>query len=384
MGKSGEKRVEFCKKAIVFLSALCVLTLCAARPSAAEAQVYSSAIVIEQSSLRVLSGENIHARLPMASTTKIATAFAVIKNVPDLDQVVVIPKEAVGIEGSSIYLKEGEKLTFKQLLYGLMLRSGNDAAAALAIAASGSVQEFVALMNKEAAGLGLADTHFANPHGLNAENHYTSAYDLAVITSKAMESELFCQIISSKTAKIPYYDGGERFLANKNKMLWSYEGGNGVKTGYTKAAGRCLVASARRQGMQVISVVLNCGDMWAKCAYLMDYAFSNYKMRLLYRAEENALLAPVEGGSKKCVLLMPEMSPRYPLTNEEYNNLKTEAEVPENLCAPIKLGDTAGKIKVYSGDCLLFSGNLYTMQNVNKKGIFGSVTGNFDETAESA
>lgn len=238
----------------------------------------SSYIVIEQSTGKVLKGQNIHARLPMASTTKVMTAYTIIKNVKDLDRQITIDKRAVGVEGSSIYLQEGEKLTFRELLYGLMMRSGNDSAVALAIGMSGSEEEFVKMMNYEAKLLGLRNTNFTNPHGLHNDNHYTSSYDLAKITAEAYKYDTFREVVGCKNIKISNYDGGYRYLVNKNKMLNNYKDANGVKTGFTKRAGRCLVAGAKRNDMQLISVVLNVPDMYNMCSYLLDYGFENYNM----------------------------------------------------------------------------------------------------------
>ena len=201
-------------------------------------------IVMEQSGY-VLSAGNAHTRMGMASTTKIMTALLAIERL-DPETVVTVPKEAVGIEGSSIYLTEGEQITVSDLLYGLMLESGNDAATALAIAAGGTVEDFVRLMNERAAELGLEDTHFSNPHGLSADDHYTTAYDLARLTCAALENETFAAIVSCKTKTI---SDGRRYLSNHNRLLRSYEGCIGVKTGYTLATGRTLVTAAERDGL---------------------------------------------------------------------------------------------------------------------------------------
>lgn len=266
------------KKHIFLYSLLCliaVFSIC--RPvNIAYAKPVSSYIVINAKDNKVIKGENIHARLPMASTTKIMTAYTVIKNFVDLDLKVKVDKLAVGIEGSSIYLQEGEELSIRELLYGLMLRSGNDSAVALAIATYGSVDNFVKQMNYEAKLLNLENTHFTNPHGLNNENHYTSAYDLAIITSEAYKYKDFVDIVSCKNITI---NGKEypRCMKNKNKLLFNYDGANGVKTGFTKKAGRCLVGGAKKDGVQLISVVLNVPDMFEQTKYLLDYGFKHIK-----------------------------------------------------------------------------------------------------------
>ncbi|MBQ3755276.1 MAG: D-alanyl-D-alanine carboxypeptidase [Clostridia bacterium] len=244
----------------------------------------SGKVLIEQTSKRVLFGENENAKLYPASTTKVLTALCVLNNLP-LDRIVKVPKEAEGVEGSSLYLRAGQNITVEDLLFGLMLRSGNDAAIALAIETSGSVQDFASLMNKTAKECGAINSNFVNPHGLQDENHYTTALDLAKITVKAYENPDFVRIVSSMSRKITV-DGVETVIANKNKMLKNYNGANGVKTGFTKASGRCLISGAKREDMQLISVVLNCGDMWNESVRLLDFGFDNFYMMPL----DNALL----------------------------------------------------------------------------------------------
>ena len=234
----------------------------------------SATIVMEQSSKKVLSSNNSRVRLAMASTTKIMTALVVLDNIIDVDVQLAIPEQAVGVEGSSVYLRRNEIWSIRDLLYALMLRSGNDAAVALAIAVGGSVQGFVDMMNAKAQELGLSDTHFINPHGLHDDNHYTTAYDLAIITANAMQNSLFKTIVSAKSYVVEgNYTHDKYYFGNKNKMLLMMEGADGVKTGYTKNSGRCLVSSATRQGKQLICVVLNVHDMWNVSKNLLEKGF---------------------------------------------------------------------------------------------------------------
>ncbi len=220
---------------------------------------------------KVYFASNENVRLPMASTTKIMTALVTIENVK-LDEKVKIPRSATGIEGSSVYLKEGEVLTVEELLYCLMLRSGNDAATALALFVAGSVDDFVTMMNITAERLELNNTHFANPHGLHDENHYTTAYDLCKLACFCMNNNEFKRIVSTKNVRVGQGESS-RYLINKNKTLNSYRGGNGVKTGFTKKAGRCLVAASERENTQVVAVALNTPDMFEVCYNLMDKTF---------------------------------------------------------------------------------------------------------------
>lgn len=238
----------------------------------------SATIVVDQKSKKILSSSNAHVRLAMASTTKIMTAMVVLDNVVDVDVQLAIPQEAVGVEGSSVYLKRNEIWSVRDLLYALMLRSGNDAAVALSIAVGGSVQGFVDMMNAKASELGLKDTHFTNPHGLHDDNHYTTAYDLAIITAEAMKNPLFKSIVSAKSYVVEgNYTHDRYYLGNKNKMLIMMEGADGVKTGYTKNSGRCLVSSATRGDTQLICVVLNVHDMWNVSKNLLEKGFEQVK-----------------------------------------------------------------------------------------------------------
>lgn len=230
-----------------------------------------SAILIEAASGEIVYEKNAYEKLPMASTTKIMTALVAIEQC-DLSQTVTIPSDAVGIEGSSLYLKEGEKLTMLQLLYGLMLQSANDAAVAIAIECAGSVDDFAVLMNQKASELGLKNTHFSNPNGLDEEDHYTTAYDLAQLTAYALKNETFAKIVSTYK-----YDIGDRIVVNHNKLLQTYEGACGVKTGFTKRSGRCLVSAAERNGVKLICVTINDGDDWRDHSSLLDYGFTQYK-----------------------------------------------------------------------------------------------------------
>ena len=265
----------FHKEKAVLIALLVLLFLALLTLPVADAQAYnrtSAILLIDAESGEVLHEENADLKMEIASTTKILTAITVIENA-DVLQRVRIPKRAVGVEGSSIYLKEGEKLTVKDLLYGLMLRSGNDSAVALALHLGGTEEHFVKMMNIRAEMLGLNDTHYANPHGLHDENHYTSCYDLCKLGCIAMKNPLFKEIVSTKKITIGEKES-QRSIANKKKILFQYEGGNGIKTGYTRAAGRCLVSAAERKGVQLVAAVLNVPDMFGVCSSLMDYGFT--------------------------------------------------------------------------------------------------------------
>lgn len=241
----------------------------------ADALSRSACISEELYSGTVLQESNADVALPMASTTKIMTALLICEDC-DLDRVVIVPDCAVGVEGSSIYLKKGEEIDVRDLLYGLMLRSGNDSATALAVIHSGSVDKFTDDMNARALELGAKSTHFTNPSGLPDDDHYTTARDLCAIARAAMQNDIFRKVVGTKN-----WNGAYRSYSNKNKMLYNYDGATGVKTGYTLKAGRCLVSSAMRGGMEIVTVVLNEYDMYGKSAALLDYGFENYEVAVL-------------------------------------------------------------------------------------------------------
>lgn len=245
-----------------------------------------AAALIDVTSGRILYSSRGDEPMLIASLTKIMTALVAIEN-GDITSKVKVGKNAFAKEGSSLYLKLGEEMTLKDMLYGLMLRSGNDAATAIAEHVGGSEQGFVYLMNAKAQELNLKNTHFANPHGLDAEGHFSSANDLAVLTAYAMHNPVFKEIVASKekTADNPYEKWDYKW-SNKNKMLRLYEGADGVKTGYTKKALRCLVSSATRDGQQLVAVTLNDGNDWNDHASLLDFGFNHYPLKTLVERGE--------------------------------------------------------------------------------------------------
>ena len=266
------------RRILCLATVLCLFLVCSTynmpkRLKCASAECVSAGkaeCVIELKTGRILHEKDAELRLPMASTTKILTAVTALEHCKNLDEEIVIPQAAVGIEGSSGYLQYGDKYTVEDLLYGLMLRSGNDCATALALHFGGEVSSFCAKMNIIAQKAGALNSHFENPHGLPCEKHYTTARDLCYITRYAMQNEDFSRIVATK-----FYE--PRQWKNKNKLLSTYEGAIGVKTGYTKEAGRCLVSAARRGDRVLICTVLNCGPMYERSAELLDKAFALYE-----------------------------------------------------------------------------------------------------------
>ena len=306
----------------------------------------------------------------MASTTKIMTAIVALEY-GKLDEVITIPPEASGVEGSSIWLSPGEQHTLEDLLYGLMLRSGNDAATAIAIHIGGSVEGFVKLMNEMANKIGAVNSNFRNPHGLPDNDHYTTAYDLALITSYGLKIPTFKTIVSTKYKTIPW-DGHEwdRVMMNKNKLLWEYEGANGVKTGFTKKAGRCLVASSVRDGMQLVAVVLNCGPMFEESALLLDYGFNNYHNQEFFVKDEFISVIPVNHGKMEKLNLVAGKEFSMALTGNEKDHVRMEVVLPETIEAPITLGQQFGSIKIYFDNHLMDEIPVIASESIDKRNFW--------------
>lgn len=319
----------------------------------------SGNVVIEATTCRIMSGSNYDVKLPMASTTKVITA-AIAVNSGKLDDLVIIPKEACGIEGSSIYLREGEKLTLRDLVYGLMLRSGNDAAEAIALYLGGSIENFATMMNDYARHVGANNTNFVNPHGLHDDNHYTTAYDLAIMTAKALESDEYRKIVSCKNYKIESTGFETRYIANKNKMLNMYDGAIGVKTGYTKIAGRCLVSAAERDGVRAISVVLNEPNMWEKSIDNLDFAFNN--CRSIRLAEADKIIGNYHiAKQNKTIFYGLKENVDY-IDFDKNTNLNYEIIIDEIDAKKAKIGSCVGKICFYAQKHLIFERKLYTIE----------------------
>lgn len=232
-------------------------------------------IAIDANSGRIISSKNANKKMPMASTTKIMTTILAIENTKNLDTIIEIPESCTNIEGSSLYLKPKQKVSIIDLLYGTMHRSGNDAALALAnYVGKNNIDNFIKMMNNKAKELGAYNTNFTNPNGLHNDDHYTTAYDLALISQYAMKNDIFREISSSKSYKAKSLN---TIIYNKNKVVHQYSGGTGIKIGYTKAAGRCLAASAKNENTEIIVVLLNDGSWFNDSYKIFDWAFDNFK-----------------------------------------------------------------------------------------------------------
>lgn len=299
-----------------------------------------AACVMEMQTGRVLFESNMHARLPMASTTKVMTALLALE-LGDPQSMVTCSQNAFGVSGTSIYLQQGESLTLSDMLLGLMLASGNDAAVAISEHIGGTTAQFVEMMNDRAREIGAVNTHFANPHGLPDDNHYTTAYDLALITREAMKNEAFRQLVSTQQASIPWegrtYD---RQLRNKNKLLSAYQGATGVKTGYTSKAGRCLAFGAAREGMEIVGAVLCCGDWFDEAARLMDGCFDTYAMTdVLGLTKSAGQMAVTDGKSAEVGMCLMDAL-RAPMAEGE--TAQIVLDVPGSVSAPVYPGMRLG------------------------------------------
>ena len=319
---------------------------------------------------KVLYEYNKDVKLPMASTTKIITAIVTLENCDDLDKLITVADESVGIEGTSIYLRKNEQISIRNLLYGLILASGNDAATALAYEIGGSEEKFVEMMNDFVKRLGLTNTQLKNPHGLDADGHYTSAYDLAAITNYALNNETFLEIVSTKTKVLNEGEPNVRYLRNKNKLLFSEEGCIGVKTGFTDNAGRCLVNACERDGMRVVSVVLNCGPMFEECDRLNNLAFDEYKLKTFVEPYGFVGNVNVVDGDKNEISVATIKGFSTVIKKSEAENYRVEFDVPESVTAPISKSDEIGKVTVFYKDEIIYEDSVYStseIENINLK-----------------
>ncbi len=347
-----------------FALILCVLTF--SLPCAALEVSARSAILYEPATDSVLFEKNIHERRAIASTTKIMTAVVVLENA-DVSELVTVPESCAGIEGTSMYLKAGEKLSVSDLLYGMLLQSGNDAANTLAYhVGDGDISRFVEMMNETAERIGLSNTNFKNPSGLPDDEHYSTAFDMALLAEYALEVEGFSEIVSTKQKNV-----AGRVLVNHNKLLRGYNGANGFKTGYTKVAGRCLVSGALRDNMQLIAITLSAPDDWNDHKKLFDFGFSNF---LLYKDSPSCgetSEVSVVGGDDKVISV--SSAGEVSLLHNESDEIERVVYLPRFIYAPISRGDVVGKVEYYkNGECIEVSSLIScdTVAEYRKPSIF--------------
>lgn len=326
-------KLLFC---LVFMTVLCT-----GHVNAYSAAAYA---VISAETGTLLDGIQENQRLPMASTTKIMTGLLAAEET-DIDRIITVSDSCAGIEGSSMYLKAGEQLPLRDVLYGLMLCSGNDAAECIAEECGGR-DTFVERMNIRAQELGLTDTHFDNPSGLDGATHYTTAYELAKLAAAALQNETFAEVVSTKS-----YTSGTRTMVNHNKMLSLYKGAVGVKTGYTMSAGRCLVSAAQRNGRTVVAVTLNDRNDWNDHAQMLDAAFETMQEQQWAKAGEAACTIPVETGTKAAVNAVYAEDLSACLLQEEKAELQVSCA--DFLYAPVEKGTVCGHAKLVCGNTVL-------------------------------
>lgn len=370
------KRSSMKKIVLLFL---CIAVLLSAKVGGVNVTIFAhnqisttakASVVIEASTKRVLFEKEKDMQLPMASTTKIMTALVALENTQDLDEVFDVDNRAVGIEGTSIYLKKDEHLSMRDLLLGLMLASGNDASLAIAYkVGNGNLQSFVDMMNKKASDLSLSNTHFDNPHGLDSKTHYTSAYDLACITACAMQNKDFREIVSTKFAQIPDSKQGKyRFLKNKHRLLQNgFDGCEGVKTGFTDNARRCCVTSVLRNNMRLICVVLNCQDMFEDSKKQIDWCFEKYKMYKLLEPNKYVDSIQVENGKSESVKTYTRQEFAYPLSENEASKINSKYVIERCIEAPVEKNQEVGTYKIYFDNNLIFETKVYTIDSVDTK-----------------
>jgi D-alanyl-D-alanine carboxypeptidase/D-alanyl-D-alanine carboxypeptidase (penicillin-binding protein 5/6) len=319
----------------------------------AESCSAKSAIVIDAASGEVLYESNAYERLPMASTTKIMTSLIALES-GNLDESFVVDSEAIKVEGSSMGLQEGDIVTQRALVCGMLLPSGNDAANATAVHIAGSVEKFVAMMNERAEELGLENTHFVTPSGLDddTDEHYSTAYDMAVLTSYALQNEDFAEICSQRYIKLSYGNPPyERWLTNSNKLLDSCEGVIGVKTGFTDKAKRCLVSACERNGATLICVTLNDPNDWQDHASLYDYAFEKMRECTLPGSGEQYSLSVAGGENAQVTAESESVTMQLPINAE--SKIRSEVYIKPFVFAPVSEGEQVGSVKYYYGDKML-------------------------------
>ncbi len=322
-----------------------------------------SAILMEADSGSVLYEKDADTRRGMASTTKIMTALLAIES-GRMSEKIIVDARAVGVEGSSIYLYCGETITLENLVYALLLSSANDAAEAIAYALCGSVEAFADAMNEKASSLGLWNTHFQNPHGLTADGHFTTARDLAKLTVYALQNETFLQIVSTYRKTIPLESKSTyRLLLNHNKLLLRYDGAIGVKTGYTKQCGRCLVSAAQRDGVRLVCVTLQDPDDWLDHTNLLNYGFSRCRRFTLAPEETLTYSVPVVGGTSETVTVRNH-APLTGVLTEDSTQLKAVTELDRFYYAPITKGQKLGKTVFYANGKVIGEAELYADADV--------------------
>ncbi len=327
----------------------------------------SSAVVMVAQTGEVLYEHNAHKKRSMASTTKIMTSLIVLEKA-DLKKEITVKKEELNVEGTSMGLLPDDKVTFEGLVYGMLLQSGNDAANVTASKLGGNIDNFVKMMNRRARELGMNSTNFVTPSGLDDDEHYSTAYDMALLGSAAVMNPDFRHISSQKQAAVYYGNPPyRRVLTNHNKMLRSYDGCVGLKTGYTKKSGRCLVTAAERGGVTIVAVTLNAPNDWNDHKVLLDYGFSKAENRPLDN-NTDSLKIPVTGG-KNSVVSVEVKNKAFVNISENTQGISSHYILEPFLYAPVKKGDIVGKIVYFTSSQKVGEVILEASENVSAKEV---------------
>jgi len=320
-----------------------------------------AAILMDAETGQVLYDKNAEQRRPPASTTKIMTALLALEG-GNLQQEVTVSPEAALVGEASLDLRAGEKLTLEELIYGAMLRSGNDACVAIAEHIAGTESNFVLMMNQKAKLIGAFETSFKNTNGLPAEDHYTTTHDLALVTRYALKNSTFRKIVSTRDKIIGLHT--KHYLNNTNRLLWSYSWVDGVKTGTTNEAGNCLVASATREGRQLISVVFHSDDRWQDSIKLLNYGFEDFKYVRLFREGEPFATIKVKESRGREIIAVVSSGLGVAIKKNQPDDLEKIIEIDRDLSAPVYKGQRVGQITVLAGGKVAGTVNLISDRNV--------------------
>ena len=338
-----------------------------------------SCVVLDRTSKKILYVKNEYNKVKMASTTKIMTATIILENC-DLNKTVSVSKKAANTGGSRLGLKTNDKITIRDLLYGLLLVSGNDAAVCLAESCSGSISDFAILMNKKAIELGLTNTHFETPHGLDSDNHYTTAYELALLSDYALNNPIFLNIVGTKTYTINI-NGNSKNLSNTNELLGNLSGVYGIKTGFTNGANRCLVTACKREDMDIICVVLGCDTKNFRSldsTKLINYSFDNFEYinienflnekLSVWKNENKNYFNILKGISNNLDFSISNINtPIIPIKKDEISSLSVNFYIKKDIESPIYTDDIIGSYNVYTDSKSILEGNIVSKQNIKKK-----------------
>ncbi len=362
------------------ITTVMLILLCTSIKVMAMADSADSACIINAVTGETVFAKNIDERRPMASTTKIMTAIVALERCK-MDEVVSVSASAGRQEGSAAYIYEGDNIYMKDVLYGLMLNSGNDAALAIAEHIGGSAEGFAAIMNEKAREIGMNNTHFMNPSGLDDPEHYTTAKDLAMLAKYAMSNQNFREIVSSKKYQTKLINSDKvLYFSNHNKMLTLYDGATGIKTGYTKKTGRCLVSSAMRDDMEFIAVTLGAPDDWKDHAQMLDYAFSeHYPQKAV---EKNSIIKTANLNDKKYSFVAAEDF-IVPLKKNIRENIEVVSHIAEDLSAPVNAGEKVGYIEIkcdghtIGNVDIISEENIFGNDNILMKNSFWDMTARF-------